>query len=85
MPRRKRNNRTFTVIVACRGYEAERQRLITSVANYIGQEEWANRLGEEDGGVSTILGLHGIKGEALKVGPFTKIFLTSCWEKRSEQ
>ena len=72
------------LIVACRGYEAERQRLITSVANYIGQEEWANRLGEEDGGVSTILGLHRIKGEALKVVPFTKIFLTSCWEK-SEQ
>ena len=71
------------LIVACRGYETESQRLITSVVYCIGEEEWANRLAEEDGGVNTILGLHRSKGEAVKVVPFTETFLTSCWMKRS--
>ena len=47
------------MIVECRGYEEERRQLQEKIIDVIDEEEWCRRLEEEDGGISTALGLYG--------------------------
>ena len=70
-------------IVECRKYEEERHRLISSVVEVIGEEEWNRRVEEEEGGITTILGLYRDKEEAKKIVPCVKTFLVKSWKKRS--
>lgn len=48
----------------------------------IGDEEWNRRLKEEDGGITTVLGLHGNRKEADEIVTQMKRFLTQVWLKR---
>ena len=42
----------------CIKYEGHRKDLINVIVSVIGEEEWNKRLNEEDGGISTALGLY---------------------------
>ena len=72
------------LIVECRGYEEQRERLIAAVVEVIGEEEWARRLEEEEAALCTVLGLYGDRQETKRLVGHTKVFLTQCWERRSE-
>lgn len=49
---RGEGNHIEHLIVACNRYEEETQRLIASVVEINGEEDWNNRLEEEDGRIS---------------------------------
>ena len=72
--------------VECTRYEEERDRLIGAVKAVIGEEEWARRLEQEDGGTLTVLGLYQGETErdAKALVVKTKVFLVEAWRKRSE-
>lgn len=67
------------MMVECVRYEEERRILIAEITETIGEEEWNKRLDEEDGGITTVLGLYsGNSKETDKVVKCTKKFLQKC-------
>ena len=72
------------LIVECNLYEEERTQLIQKVIGVIGEDEWHRRIDEEDGGITTVLGLYGDKEEAKKLIEIMKVFLVQSWKRRSD-
>ena len=72
------------MIAECDMYEEYREQLIQKVTQVIGEEEWFRRINEEDGGITTVLGLYGDKEEAKKIVEIMKVYLVQSWKKRSE-
>ena len=74
------------VIVECERYEEERRQLVTDIINIIGEEEWTRRLEEEDGAITTALGLYeDSRKETDRLIKCTKKFLLQIWEKRQSE
>ena len=71
------------MMVECSRYEEERRILIGEITEIIGEEEWNKRLDEEDGGITTVLGLYSSNNrESDEVVKCTKKFLQKSVEKR---
>ena len=72
-------------IVECDKYEEERQELIDSIKEEIGEEEWDRRLWEEEeGGIVTALGLYEKSQTNESIIKHMKAFLNKCWTKREQ-
>ena len=73
------------MIVECDRYRDQRTQLIQEVTGIIGEEEWSRRIDEEDGGITTVLGLYDKKEEVKKIVESMKKFLVKSWSERSEE
>lgn len=51
----------------------------------IGREEWDKRLEEENRGTCMVLGLFGSREETECIVPYTKEFLSQCWQTRARR
>ena len=69
------------LIVECVKYEGYRKDLINVIVSVIGEEEWNRRLNEDDGGISTALGLYETNAHE-KIIEAMKWFLKKSWEMR---
>ena len=67
------------VVLECERYDRERQRLLDSVVQLVGQDEWLRVSSMDDRGMCLLLGL----GEGcLNVTEMVKMFLVKVWTER---
>ena len=67
------------LVLECERYDRERQRLLDSVAQLVGRDEWLRASSLDDRGMCLLLGLGG---GCLSVTEMVKVFLVKVWTER---